>query len=304
MGLVVPAFLAVPVAQQQFQTRVDVVRLDVSVTNDQGYVPGLVVDDFIVEDQGSQQTFTVEEFVDTPLDLVLVAPPLSAVNYIAADQVNRTAAGIAGFLEQIEGRDRAAVIVASPPPRRVRALEPGRPPFVLEPFQVGSQYYSASFDAIALGLRAFTPSERRQALVAFTNAADFRSVLRADTAAQLAGRLGPAFIVVGTPVSIQMQVRSSAELRDGRPLGDPVEGNISGRVLSYAVMDFAKDSGGLLVNLADGDPRELMAELVTSLRTRYVLTYELPKGEGWHEVKVRVNRGGVKVMTRNGYYVN
>jgi hypothetical protein len=100
-----------------------------------------------------------------------------------------------------------------------------------------------------------------------------------------------------------MTVRGSAGSFGGRALGQPVEGTISGRVLSDALTGFARDSGGLLVNLADGHPGELMTQLVTSLRTRYVLTYELPKGEGWHEVKVRVNRRGVKVTTRNGYYV-
>jgi hypothetical protein len=282
---------------------VDVVRLDVNVTNDTGPVSGLRASDFVVEDAGDRQRIAAEEFTDTPLDLVLVAPPLSAVKYIASDQVNRIGIALEAFINQVEGRDRLGVVLASPPPRRIRALEPGRPAFSLEPFEVGDQFYSASFDAIALGLRSFTPSERRQALVAFTNAADFRSVLSEDTVAQLVFRLGPAFAIVGTPVTINRQVLASAEMRDGRPVGELVEGSISGRVIPDALDRFARTSGGLLVNLAEGHPRDLMKQLVMSLRTRYVLTYELPKGAGWHPVKVRVNRPGVKVTARDGYFV-
>lgn len=300
-AVLVTAAFAAPTGQQQFQARVDVVRLDVSVTNDHGVVSGLVASDFVVEDRGVPQAVTAEEFVDTPLDLVLVAPPLSAVNYIAADQVNRVATGLEAFFDQVQPRDRVGVVLASPPPMRLRPLDPGRPAFGPDVFAVDRHFYSASFDAIALGLRLFTPSERRQALVAFTNAADFRSVLREDTVAELAGRLGPAFVIVGTPVSIQRSGTVSAELRDGRPIGQPVESSISGRVVSAALERFARTSGGLLVNLAEGHLRDLMEQLVTSLRTRYVLTYELPKGQGWHPVKVRVNRRGVKVTVRKGY---
>lgn len=303
-ALLLPVALVAPDRQLQFRAQVDIVQLDVSVTNDQGHVQGLSADDFIVEDRGARQTITAQEFRDTPLDLVLVAPPLSAVTYIAADQVSRVATGIEAFMHLVEERDRLGVIMASPPPRLLRPLEPGRPQFGLDPFVEGEQFYSASFDAIALGLRAFTPSERRQALVAFTNAADFRSVLREDTVAALVGRLGPAFVIVGTPVTIDRQVAVSAEFRDGRPVGQPVEGSVSGRVISNALNRFAKTSGGLLVNLADGHPRDLMRDLVSSLRTRYVLTYQLPKGAGWHEVKVQVNRRGAKVAVRNGYFVH
>ena len=92
-------------------------------------------------------------------------------------------------------------------------------------------------------------------------------------------------------------------MRDGRPIGQAVESSISGRVISNALQRFARTSDGLLVNLADGHPRDLMKQLVLSLRTRYVLTYKLPKGEGWHPVKVRVSRPGVKVTVREGYFV-
>lgn len=289
--------------QAQFRTRVDLVRLDVGVTDDDGHVGGLTAADFVVEDLGALQSVTVEEMRDTALDLVVVAPPLSAVHYVAGDQVHRVGSGVEAFFSLVEARDRLAVVLASPPPRLLRPLEPGPPPFALQPFTADERFYSAPFDAIAMGLSLFSSSERRPVLVAFTNAADFRSVLAPGTVAQLVGRLGPSFVVVGMPVSLRLSGETWNELRDGRQVGDAIESTVSSRLLSDALVQFVRRSGGQLVNLADDHPRQLMTDLVTALRSRYVLTYPLPKGDGRHDVRVRVKRRGLKISVRDGYFV-
>ena len=115
--------------QPQFRASVSLVRLDVSVTDDGGPVRGLTADDFTVEDSGSRQTIRVEEAVDAPLDLVLVAPPISSVAYTSADQVSRVTAGLSAFLARVQDRDRLGVVLASAPPTRLRALDFGRPAF-------------------------------------------------------------------------------------------------------------------------------------------------------------------------------
>src|SRR5688572_7448615 len=280
---VIVGLLAVPVAlvhsdqQPQFRATTSLVRLEVAVTDERGAVQGLRPDDFEVVDNGSRQVVRIEETTDVPLDLVLVAQPIPSVAFTSARQAPLAAAGLSAFLDQVEERDRLAALVASAPPTRLRPLVFGRPDFGIEAFNSGD--YAAPFDAIAAGLHEFGESDRRRALIAFSNAADFRSTTSFSDLAELAGRLGPAFVLVGTPVEVSEQVNVGAVLRDrgrDRPVGDTVFGTISGRVFPATLNRLARQTGGIAVNLGDGDPAALIADMFTWLRTRYVISYEPP----------------------------
>jgi VWFA-related protein len=288
--------------QPQFRASVSVVRLDVSVTDDGGPVRGLTADDFTVEDSGSRQTIRVEEAVDAPLDLVLVAPPISSVAYTSADQVSRVTAGLSAFLAQVQDRDRLGVVLAGAPPTRLRALTFGRPGF--DAGALTGSTYAAPFDAIAAALREFDDSDRRRALVAFTNAADFRSVIGFEGLVGLTRRLGPAFVLVGTPIEVEQKIGARASWHgSGREIGDRVEATVFGAVFPVHLRSLAEQTGGIVVNLGGGEPAELIEEMFAWLRTHYLISYEPPAGTGWHPVSVQVNRRGVAVTARPGYVV-
>ncbi len=291
--------------QPQFRASTSVVRLEVSVTNDAGAVQGLRTADFIVEDRGVRQTVRVEESRDVPLDLVLVGEPVAAVTYIAAGQSLRVTAGLSAFFAQVQERDRLAVVAAGTPPRRLRPLEFGPPAFDVSAFAAGGEY-AAPLDAISAALLEFVPSDRRRALVAFTNAADFRSTTSFESLAEMARRLGPAFVLVGTPVKVAEQARVQAVLGgpNGTPIGDEAVAAVSGYVFPAKLQFLARRTGGVTVNLGGGDPRSLMAKMFDWLRTQYVISYAPPPGKGWHPVSVKVARRGAVVTVREGYFID
>jgi VWFA-related protein len=291
--------------QPQFRASTSLVRLEVSVANDSGAVQGLQTADFIVEDRGARQTVRVEESTDVPLDLVLVAEPLPSVAYLAADQRTRVTAGLSAFLAQVQERDRLAVVAARAPPSRLRPLEFGRPSFGVAAFAAGGDY-AAPLDAIAAALLEFVPSDRRRALVAFTNAADFRSTTSYVWLAEMARRLGPAFVLVGTPVKVDEKVRAQAVLGSpgGPPIGDLGIASVSGYVFPAKLQFLARRTGGITVNLGGGDPQQLMAKMFAWLRTQYVISYQPPAGKGWHPVSVKVTRRGAVVTVREGYFID
>lgn len=203
----------------------------------------------------------------------------------------------------MQARDRLGVVLAGSPPRLARPLEQGHGAFGPDVVRSVSDTYMSSFDAIALGLAAFDNSDRRRVMLAFTSPADFRSVITSQAAAELSKRLDNAMVVVALPVSISSDVRVAGEMTDGTPVGNPVEGSIRGHVLPAALERCVNASRSRLVNLGEGAPSALMAALFASLRTYYVVTYDMPDGPGWHPVNVKVNRRGVKVAVRQGYYV-
>jgi len=287
----------------QFSTSTSLVRLDVGVIDNNGAVLGLHPEDFVVEDMGARQVVRIEEYVDAPLDLVLVAPPMTAVAYTNVDQVSRVTAGLSAFLGGVQERDRLGVIKASAPPVRLRPLELGRPSFDVRAFsEAGTD--AAPFDGIAAALRVFEPSERRRALVAFTNASDFRSVLTFEALAEMARRMGPAFVLVGTPVRVVTAVGARAQLVSGAQLAEANAINVSS-VFPTTLQLLARRTGGIAVNLGDGDPAQSIARMFTWLRTGYLVTYAPPPGKGWHRVTVNVTRRGARVLSvRDGYVVD
>ncbi len=291
--------------QPQFRASTSLVRLEVSVTNASGAVQGLQTADFIVEDRGARQTVRVEESTDVPLDLVLVGEPVHAVNYIAANQSLRVTAGLSAFLAQVQERDRLAVVAAGAPPRRLRPLEFGQPSFGVAAFAAGGDY-AAPLDAISAALREFVPSDRRRALVAFTNAADFRSTTSFESLAEMTRRLGPAFVLVGTPVKVAEEARVTAvnDSRGGEQIGDEAIASVSGFVFPAKLQFLARRTGGVTINLGGGDPQQLMARMFAWLRTQYVISYEPPAGKGWHPVSVKVTRKGAVVNVREGYLID
>ncbi len=303
VALLASAGAAFEAQTPQFRSSTALVRLEVSVADNGGAVQGLTASDFVVSDGGARQNVRVVESADAPLDLVLVAHPIPSIEYTSADQASRMSAGISAFLEQVQERDRLGAIAAGAPPTRVRSLEFGRSLFTADAFGHGTS--AAPYDALAAALREFVDTDRRRALVAFTNAIDGRSTVSLDALTEMARRLGPAFVLVGSPVKIEEEVHVSAVMGGtGRQIGDAVVAEISGYVFPFAVQALARRTGGITVNLGAGDPAKMIAEMFTWLRTTYLISYSPPTTKGWHPISVKVNRRGAKVTVRDGYFVD
>jgi hypothetical protein len=296
------AMSAVIAAQQaKFTSTGAVVRLDVSVTDQQGNVRALRESDFTVVDNGVKQQIRVDEFADAPLDLELVAQPEDSLAVTSAAQAARMPVGLAAFIRHVEDRDRLGAILAGAPPRKLRGLEPGRPDFGVETFARGAD--AATFDAIAAALPEFLPSDRSRALVVFCNGVDFRSTVTTEALTRAAGRLGPAFILIASPVSVSEPTYVRAVTTSGVQLAESTA-MTAGWVFPVALERLARHTGGFTIDLGAGDPAKLIDDLFARLRTRYVVSYEPPAGKGWHSVSVKVNRRGVNIRTREGYFVD
>ncbi len=284
-----------------FRSTGALVRIEVSVTDDHGPVEGLQAANFALTDGGAVQHPTVDELKDTPLDLVAIVQPLESLRLTSQQQAPRMAAGYSAFIDNVDERDRLATLVASAPSIRLRALSFGKPEF--DPSAIEGSKYAAIFDAITAGLGEFLPSDRRQILVAFTNAADFRSTVSLEGLVAQTARLGPAFVLFGSPTMVQQSVSVSADVRAGPELARATA-LVSGLVFPSSLQLLARRTGGITIDLGKGDPAQLMRNAFAWMRTRYVLSYEPPAGRGWHPLTVKVNRKGATVKARDGYFVD
>lgn len=306
LALMSPLLVAQQVAQPpRFGASTSVVRLEVNVTDARGPVRGLRAEDFVVVDNGVVvQPVSVDETSDVPLDLVLVVPPLSAVTLIAEDKVVPVSAGISAVSRYVEPRDRASVLLAGAPPSRLREFVFGPPDLDLSDLAVGTD--SAPFDAIAAGLGDLTnpTPARRRALVAFTNAVDPRSTVSFEQLMEAVRRVDLTLVLFGTHIRVHHVVHGQARKSGGGKLGPAVQADVADNVFPDHLRQLAKRTGGLAVDLGEGDPAASVADTLRWLRTRYVLSYTPAPGKGWHQVGVSVKRRGVMVDVREGYWVN
>lgn len=296
--------LAAATALQQptFRSTAALVRIEVSVTDDRRPIEGLLARDFVLTDGGLVQQPTVYESKDSPLDLVAIVQPLQSLQQTSNQQAPRIAAGFAAFLSNIDERDRLGVLLATAPTIRLRPLSFGRQELGLT--AIDGDSYGATFDAITAGLGEFLPSDRRRMLVAFTNAADFRSTVSLEGVVEQARRLGPTFVLIGSPTRVEQSVQVKAEMGRGGPEIASATGLVDGFVFPSALQLLARRTGGITVDLGKADPAELMKNLFAWMRTRYVLSYEPPDRKGWHPLTIRVNRKGATVIARDGYFVD
>jgi VWFA-related protein len=255
-----------------------------------------------VSDGGTRQQVRVEESADAPLDLVVVAQPIPSIAFTSAEQASRLAAGVTALLDQVQDRDRLGALAAGAPPTRIRALEVGRPTFNVAAFGQGQS--AALFDALSAGLGEFVETDRRRALIAFTNAVDSRSTTSFEALTEMARRLGPAFVIIGSPIMIRDQVSVVAQTTGGKQIGVPEVGIVRMSVFPEGLQSLARRTGGMTVDLGTGAPATIIAEMLTQLRTTYLISYSPPPGKGWHPVSVKVNRRGAKVTAREGYFVD
>lgn len=288
--------------QPTFRSTITYVRLEVSVTDEHGPVRKLREKDFVVTDSGSTQAVTVQELADAPLDVVVVAQPLRSISQTSQQQGPPIWTALSAFVGHLEDRDRLGVLTANAPPTRVRPLTFGKPD--LDRGQFSGGQYAAVFDTITAALGEFVPTDRRQVLVVFCNGTDFRSTVSFEALAAKARRLGPAFVLVGAPARIVQQFGVSGQTTTGVPVGDPITVTVAGNLFPSTLSLLARRTGGITIDLGKGSPADLMKDAIEWMRTRYVLSYELPARTGWHPVSVRVNRKNATVVTRDGYSVD
>jgi VWFA-related protein len=280
---------ASPGQQPVFRTGVDVLRLDVLVTDGGRPIRGLTAADFEVLDNGAPQRVEVVPADRVPLDVALVLDVSQSVQGEVLAHLKRAARAVT---DALDAKDRVALWTFSH--RVSQFVAPtGDRAIVRSAIDAMAPGGATSLlDAIYAALMARAPSPNRPVALVFSDGRDNRSWLAESDvidAAQASETVIYAVTFTPKPAPASLAAPAVDVGPDESLLGALADGS-GGRVLRT-------------VSEQELGPRFL--DVLDETRTRYVLTYALGPNPtpGWHRLTVRLTRRTGQVRARAGYQV-
>ena len=256
-----------------FTSRLEAVRLDVSVTERGAHVKGLTAADFQVSDNGVPQDVELVAAESLPLDLTLALDMSGSVLGERLEQL-RKASSLA--LDALTAGEKASLLTFT---QRVTVRAPLTSNLgAVRAALAGLEYpgNTSMVDAAYAALLQADAGTGRAIAIVFSDGVDTSSWLTPASVVESAKRLD----VVLFGITTAARRRSALE-------------------------DVADASGGDLIRIRSLEELGVtMRALLDGFRQRYLLSFvprDVGRG-GWHTLKVRVKRPGVTVKARTGYF--
>jgi len=281
--------------QPKYRTGVEIVRVDVLVTDGNTPVAGLTSDDFELKDRGVPQKIDAAAIVDVPVSMLLTLDTSSSVK---GNTLARLKDAAHAAVAQLGGNDRAALIAFSTIVEMAvpwgNGAESIREGINRSEAGGGTSLYDAAFSALTM--RDEVPGYRGL-VVLFSDGADTTSWLPPDAVLQKARQTDAVVYTIrlGEEVHRMLYRRSGVELI-GRPTAPIAAEPFLG--------ELADVTGGKTFVAESADRlRDVFAKVVTEFRTRYLLTYtpQGVDGDGWHPIEVKLKGKKGRITARRGY---
>ena len=274
----------------RFRAGVDVVLLNATVTDGaRRYVTDLDLSDFTVLEEGRPQSITFFRKADVRMALALLID--SSASMDEALPIAQEAA--ASFVRQLGSGDVATVIDFD---SRVQVLAP----FTNDKATLDSAVHNTvaggsttMYNALYIALRELGKIRlddeqeglRRRAIVLLSDGEDTSSLVSFDEVLEVALRSDSVIYTIGLGVAASTVRRA----------GDP----------SFVLTRLAQQTGGraFFPSLAK-DLAGVYADIRDELSSQYLLAYvsSNERTGRWRNVNVRVNRPGLTVRTKQGYF--
>jgi Ca-activated chloride channel family protein len=282
--------LTVPVSAQIFRAGIDVVSLNVTVTEGDALVPGLEQPLFSVYEDGVKQDISFFSRAAQPIALSLLIDTSTSMELKLP--VAQQAA--IGFAKRLTGSDAAQIIDFD---SRVEILQtftadPTLLDAAIRKTQVGgsTSLYNALYVALSelKRVRAASKEEiRRQAIVILSDGEDTSSLINYEDVLESAKRSEVAVYAIG--------LRSKTD----RPTRGFNEAEFVLRTLS-------QETGGRVFFVEDvGQLPAIYQRIADELANQYTIAYSsknLKRDGAWRAIVVRVDRPNTAARTKRGYF--
>lgn len=283
------ATIGVAAQQGRFRSGIELVSLNVTVTDGAKYVTGLTQDDFEVFEDGSKQTLSFFSAVQSPIALaILLDTSNSMEEKLATAQEAAT-----GFVRRMKKDDVIEVIefnsqvrVPQPFTNDVNALE--------RAIRATSVNGSTSlYNAVYVSLRSLKDERaknaeeiRRQAIVLLSDGDDTSSVIEYDDVLDLAKRSETAIYAIG----LRQQESGRGKFKEAE----------------FVLRQLSQETGGrVFFPTSVAELPKIYQQISDELASQYTMAYSSknPMHNGaWRRLDVRVNKEGLTARTRRGYY--
>ena len=281
-----------PVGQPSFRTGVDVVSLNVSVSDASSrFVTDLEQADFQIFEDGVQQEITLFNRSNLPVALSLLIDTSSSME----DRMSTAQDAAIGFVRKLRPTDLGEVIGFD---SRAEVLQK----FTSNPAELeqairktvagGSTSMNNALYISLKGLKKIPIRQedeiRRQAIILLSDGEDTSSLVTFEDVLDLARRSETAVYAIGL-------------------MEDSTGGQSKGfREATYALRQLTNDTGGRA--FFPGDVKNLAnvyGQIYDELSSQYTIGYSSknPRRDGaWRRIVVRVNRSNVQARTKQGYF--
>jgi Ca-activated chloride channel family protein len=284
------AIAALSAAPQRFRGGIDLVSLNVTVTDGAGkYVTDLNQDEFDVYEDGARQKLTFFSRTELPISLALLLDTSASME----ERMPIAQEAAIGFARQLHKDDRAEVIDFD---SQVRILAPFTHDGSALEKAIRSTTANGStslYNAIYISLKELRKSKaasvsdiRRQAIVLLSDGDDTSSLIEFEEVLDLAKRSETAIYAIG----LRQGEIARREFKEAE----------------FVLRQLAQETGGRVYFPTDArELPKIYQSIWEELSSQYSIGYSSgnPKRDGaWRRILVRVQRPGLTARTKQGYY--
>jgi Ca-activated chloride channel homolog len=283
------ATIAVGAQQGRFRSGIELVSLNVTVTDGTKYVTGLEQEDFEVYEDGAKQTLSFFSHVQQPIALAILLDTSNSME----DKLATAQEAAIGFVRRMKKDDVIEVVefnsqvrVPQPFTNDMSALERA----IRQTSVNGS---TSLYNAIYVSLRALKDERaknaeeiRRQAIVVLSDGDDTSSVIEYDDVLDLAKRSETAIYAIG----LRQQETGRGKFKEAE----------------FVLRQLSQETGGrVFFPTSVTELPKIYEQISEELASQYTMAYSSknPMRNGaWRRIDVRVNKQGLTARTRRGYY--
>jgi Ca-activated chloride channel family protein len=275
--------------QEHFRAGVELVSLNVTVSEGARFVTGLEQDDFEVFEDGTKQAVTFFSRVQQPIALAIL---LDTSNSMEEKLATAQEAAV-GFVRRMRKDDAMEVIEFNSQVRIPQPFTTDKTALERAIRQTTVNGSTSLYNAIYVSLRELKKERavsaediRRQAIVVLSDGDDTSSLVEYEEVLNLAKRSETAIYAIGL-----------RQAESGRPRFKEAE---------FVLRQLTQETGGrVFFPTSIGELAKIYEQISEELASQYSIAYtsKNPMRNGaWRRIDVRVNKPGLTARARRGYY--
>ncbi len=281
--------VSVAAQQGRFRAGVELVSLNVTVTDGAKYVTNLEQEDFEVFEDGARQAITFFSRIQQPIALAILLDTSNSME----DKLATAQEAAIGFVRRMRKEDAMEVIEFNSQVRIPQPFTSDASALERAIRQTTVNGSTALYNAIYVSLRelkkeraASAEEIRRQAIVVLSDGDDTSSLVEYEEVLNLAKRSETAIYAIG--------LRQS---ESGRPRFREAE---------FVLRQLSQETGGrVFFPTSAAELPKIYEQISEELASQYSIAYSSknPMRNGvWRRVDVRTGRPGLTARARRGYY--